>query len=287
MNTSINQKRDLGFYYRCLALYRKNLCPFFVFKRLQHFLVKNHTIYDSQNYFSRAMELVSINPRQTFEFYKMELLSNEPLKRTYLQALNAGKISHKYKTYELRCENAAHIVNYYALIRELKPKVVVETGTAKGSMTSWVLAALEKNGIGKLISIDIPSEEGKLTMGLSVYKKDTGLLIPKEYHAQWHYIAGDAKLYLPKVLSENEVDVFIHDSLHTRTHMLYEYNVARALMKPEAVIISDDILWNNAYFSFISSHKLTSIGCISNPNLALTINVFDDFEKAIGVGINR
>lgn len=286
-NKQTNQKGDLGFYYKLLALHRKKICPFFIFKHLQHLFVKNHTVYDDESYFGRVMNFVSITPQRSFEFYKNELLVNELLKRNYIQALNEHKISHKYKTYELRFKNVAQIVNYYALVRELKPKVVVETGTARGSMTSWVLAALEKNGIGKLISIDIPSVKGKFTMNISVVQGETGLLIPREYHHRWHFIPGDAKLHLPKVLSENEVDVFIHDSLHTRTHMLYEYHVARTLMKPGAVILSDDILWNNAWFAFISSHRLTSIGCISNPNLALTINVFDDFEKEIGVGINR
>lgn len=287
MNKPINQKGDLGFYYKFLALYRKKLCPFFIFKYLQHLFVKNHTIYKDKGYFDYVMNFVSIIPKHNFEFYKNELLSNVFLKRNYIAALNDQKIRKKYKTYELRFENVAHVVDYYALMRELKPKVVVETGTARGSMTSWVLAALEKNGIGKLISIDIPSVEGEFTMDISVGKGDTGLLIPREYHHRWHFICGDAKIYLPKVLSENEVDVFIHDSLHTRTHMLFEYNVARALMKPDAVILSDDILWNNAWFSFISSHKLTGIGCVSNPNLGLTLNLFDDFEKEIGIGIIR
>lgn len=287
MNKQTNQKADLGFYYKLLALHRKKICPFFIFKHLQHLFDKNHTIYDDKNYFDRVMNFVSITPQRSFEFYKNELLSNELLKRNFIAALHNRKIREKYKTYESRFENVAHVVDYYALMRELKPKIVVETGTANGSMTSWILAALEKNGIGKLISIDIPSVKEKFTMDISVGQGDTGLLIPREYRHRWHYIPGDAKLYLPKVLSENEVDVFIHDSLHTRTHMLYEYNVARTLMKPGAVILSDDILWNNAWFAFVSSHRLRSIGCISNPNLALTLNLFDDFEKEIGVGIIR
>ncbi len=67
------------------------------------------------------------------------------------------------------------------------------------------------------------------------------------------------KDFLPKLLIKNDVDIFIHDSLHTRTHMLFEYNCARALMRPNAVIISHDILWNKAFFSFIASHNLKGI----------------------------
>jgi len=140
------------------------------------------------------MKFVSVTPQHPFEFYKNELISNEFLKRNYLKALSDGKIRQKFPNYEARCGNIAHIVNFYALIRILKPKIVVETGTANGSMTSWVLAALEKNGIGKLISIDIPPVDGKLTMGFSVGKGDIGLLIPHEYHHRWHYISGDANL---------------------------------------------------------------------------------------------
>lgn len=285
MNQLHDQKGDLKWYLQWLNLAREY--PFSVLKHLQLFFGKKHKIYDGEEYFSAVMKFLALTPPHSFEFYKKELLADELLRRNYEQAFREGKILKKFKTYEDRCGNIAHIVNFYALIRIVKPNIVVETGTAKGSMTCWLLSALEKNGSGKLISIDLPAEKGKLTMDTTIEEKNIGILIPHEYHHRWNYIRGDAKLHLPKVFAEHDVDVFIHDSLHTRTHMLFEYHVARALMRPGSIIMTDDILWNDAWFSFVSSHKLRSIGCITNPNLALTVNEFDDFEKEIGVSIVR
>ena len=42
----------------------------------------------------------------------------------------------------------------YSLIREFKPKSVVEIGVSAGHMTCWLAAALEENGEGHLLSID-------------------------------------------------------------------------------------------------------------------------------------
>lgn len=154
-------------------------------------------------------------------------------------------------------------------------------------MTSWMLAALHKNGHGKLISIDIPAVQEKLTMDITVEKGEIGFLIPHEFHGSWELKLGDAKLLLPKILGEYDADIFVHDSLHTRTHMLYEYHVAHALMRPGSIIMSDDILWNTAFFDFVRSNHLMSLGCIANPNIGITTNSFDPYEQKIGVGIIR
>ena len=73
---------------------------------------------------------------------------------------------------------------------------------------------MHKNNNGRLISIDIPSQAGKLTMETNLASKEVGKLIPDVYRDRWELHLGDAKELLPKLLLENEVDVFIHDSLH-------------------------------------------------------------------------
>ena len=42
----------------------------------------------------------------------------------------------------------------YALIRSLKPLVVVEVGTYRGYAAAWMARALQENGIGMLYCID-------------------------------------------------------------------------------------------------------------------------------------
>src|SRR5262249_16918185 len=46
----------------------------------------------------------------------------------------------------------------FFLVRALRPATVVETGTANGTSTTYLLAALARNGAGRLVSIDLPFE---------------------------------------------------------------------------------------------------------------------------------
>lgn len=69
--------------------------------------------------------------------------------------------------------------------------------------------------------------------------------------------------------------------------MLYELNAACALLPEGGVIISDDVLWNKAFVSFLQAHDLHGIACESNPNLTITVNRFDDYERSIGLEVVR
>ncbi len=114
-------------------------------------------------------------------------------------------------------------------------------------------------------------------------------LLPKtdEYRSRWSYRLGDAKVLLPRILAEEDVDVFIHDSLHTATHMLFEYATARALMPEKTLLLSDDIGWNNSFDGFLAINGLTGYAPFSNPNVGLAVNLFNKFEHDAGIGIVR
>jgi hypothetical protein len=242
-------------------------------------------LHKPEDYFAAVTRSCGIVPRHSLSHYRNELLNDKLLKETYTGAIAAGKQKQKYADYEQRFHSVANIVHYYALLRELLPEYVIETGTATGSMTSWVLKALHENGRGRLISIDLPPIANRLTMDITVAPEEVGFLIPKEYRKQWDLRVGDAKVLLPKTLLDIPADVFIHDSLHTTTHMSFEYHTARALLKPNAVILSDDILWNRSWYQFLKTHNLKGLSCEDNANLGFTINRFDDFEKAEGLGV--
>lgn len=223
----------------------------------------------------------------TLEYYKNEVLQNDLLSKTYFtRAAEFG--SKKYSNWEDRVNRViGGICIYYGIVRELKPQVIVETGTATGSMTSFLLAALHENKQGKLISIDLPPVEGKLTMDITVPRESVGLYIPEQYRDRWTYMPGDAKVLLPQVMVKENVDMFIHDSLHTTTHMAFEYAVARALMRENTLIASDDILWNRSFFDFLDTHDLQGYAPSTNPNIGVCINKFDEFEKNEGLGVQE
>ena len=181
-------------------------------------------------------------------------------------------------------QSGSYILSY-ALVRELKPKVIVETGTAYGHGTVYIAAAAFKNGDGRVISIDIPAKKGELKMNKTIGRKEIGSFIPEFIRSVWEYREGDAKVLLPRVLIEDDVEMFIHDSLHTATHMAFEYAVARALMRHKTLIVSDDIAMNNAFDNFLAGHKLTGYALAGNPNFGFVVNKFNDEERSIGTGI--
>ncbi|CAM8659979.1 Methyltransferase domain containing protein [Oxalobacteraceae bacterium] len=222
-----------------------------------------------------------------FSYYLEELISDRQLEEQFTSMCKEHGVT-KYKNWSDKVTRSpGNAVIYYALIREVMPQVVVETGTATGSMTAYILAALNKNGKGILKSIDIPPVKGHLTMNLSLASGDIGYWIPEVYRKRWTYLEGDAKLLLPTVMADEKVDFFIHDSLHTRSHMMFEYSVARALMPRGAIIASDDVLWNNSYDDFLMINRLRGYAPYTNPNIAVAVNSFDAFEIGQGLDVVR
>lgn len=137
---------------------------------------------------------------------------------------------------------AKKVLVQYAVIRALKPDVVVETGVASGVSTSYLLLALAKNCRGVLHSIEL-GDASYLPAG-----KAPGWIVPEWLKPRWHLHVGDAVSLLPAVLAElPEVDVFIHDSLHTYEHMKFELETAYRHIRPGGLLLADDALWNSAF----------------------------------------
>jgi hypothetical protein len=90
-----------------------------------------------------------------------------------------------------------------------------------------------------------------------MFLKPTRAIGYPSFIARWDYRKGDAKRLLPSVLLDENVDLFVHDSLHTTSHMAFEYATARALFGEKAIITPDDILWNQA-FECICETKMVS-----------------------------
>ncbi len=133
----------------------------------------------------------------------------------------------------------------YAVCRLLKPKVVVETGVAYGVTTAFVLKALQVNGTGRLYSIDLPP----LGENADTY---VGYLIPEALRERWVLYRGVSKRVLPKLLPRvGQVDLFIHDSLHTYRNIRRELETVTPYLARPAVVIADDIQGNRAFSDLV------------------------------------
>ncbi|MGI8608093.1 MAG: class I SAM-dependent methyltransferase [Candidatus Dormibacteria bacterium] len=119
----------------------------------------------------------------------------------------------------------------YCMARSKRPQVVVETGVAMGYSTSVLLAALSRNGSGDLYSTDVSA--------------DVGQVLSEQEQAGWHFWLLDrsnpaASLagYLAKL---GQIDLFLHDSMHTYEWQALECRLALAKMRTGAILASDDV----------------------------------------------
>lgn len=149
----------------------------------------------------------------------------------------------------------------YLATRLLQPQVIVETGIFDGQSSVIYLEALRRNGKGQLISIDLPAYQPITDATTRMFEtalppgRQPGWMIPDRLRDRHRLELGDAKELLPRILSEFEfIDMFFHDSLHTEEHMEFEYNTAWPKIRPGGLLLSDDTLWNPAYYRFCQAH---------------------------------
>lgn len=150
-----------------------------------------------------------------------------------------------------------HAIVEYLLVRLMQPNVVVETGVEHGLSSRVMLLAMERNGRGTLHSIDFPNQDiviesaGFRQRNIMPSGRETGWLVPSDLRGRWHLHLGDAKELMPKLLPTlGSVDIFIHDSLHSYDHMLFEFRTAWPYLREGGVICSDDIDANLAFVDF-------------------------------------
>ncbi|MGI0151376.1 MAG: class I SAM-dependent methyltransferase [Thermoplasmata archaeon] len=147
----------------------------------------------------------------------------------------------------------------YLMIRASRPEIVVETGVHYGFSSSYLLRALHDNGRGRMTSIDLPTTdphgrvnaEGRIDMSTVGSIAEIGCAVPDRLRDRWELILGPSEEHLPKLLqSLPPVDVFFHDSDHSRSVMLREYRTAWPTIRPGGLLLSDDVDWNDAFVTF-------------------------------------
>ncbi len=133
----------------------------------------------------------------------------------------------------------------YVCCRLLKPKVVVETGVANGLSSFYILSALEAEKVGKLFSIDLPPfEQGQ---------GSPGSLVPPELRCRWELIIDDSIKGLRRLFMKGmSVDLFLHDSEHTYSHMKSEFDIVWPNLAVGGILLGDDAESNSAFERAVS-----------------------------------
>lgn len=134
----------------------------------------------------------------------------------------------------------------WCLTRHLQPRRVVETGVARGLTTRFVLEALERNRSGHLWSIDLPP-----ALDTELHRQ-IGIAIGERGRGRWSYIKGSSRRRLPRLLSQlGQIDLFIHDSMHTEDNVCFELDHAWAALAPGGAVVVDDVDLNRGFHSFM------------------------------------
>ena len=132
----------------------------------------------------------------------------------------------------------------WCLVRHLRPKTVVETGVAHGVTSRCILEALDRNADGHLWSIDLPPVD-------RFWKQQVGAAVGDRYADRWTYISGSSRRRLPELLSQlGQIDLFIHDSLHSERNVRFELDRAWAAMVSKGAFVVDDVDANWGFRSF-------------------------------------
>lgn len=170
----------------------------------------------------------------------------------------------------------------YALIRKHRPETLVETGVHSGVSTTSILLGLDANGTGTLHSLDpggeIWTSDGETDIPeteASFYErgrpscteedshvlpegKDAGWIVPADLEDRWELSTGRSRRALPSVLEDaGEVDVFVHDSEHSTTGMLFEFELAWEHLAPGGVLLSQHVDQNDAFETFTAERDCT------------------------------
>jgi predicted O-methyltransferase YrrM len=186
---------------------------------------------------------------EAIDALRMEFLRNHQ----FFQEINERMLARRSR--RTNCDGWLEAL--YMIIRLQKPDAIVETGVFDGTSSAVFLQALRDNGKGRLISIDLPATE---TIAGSTHRMletclppgcQPGWVIPDYLREQHTLLLGDSKVLLPRVLQEHgTIDVFLHDSLHTCEHRLFEYSTVWPHLSRGGLLLSDDIFWNPAFHRF-------------------------------------
>jgi len=127
---------------------------------------------------------------------------------------------------------------WYAIVRALKPKLVVETGVDKGLGALVICAALLRNeaeGIpGKYLGTDI--------------NPDAGFLLTDTFLRMGKVITGDSLESLGKL--DESIGVFINDSDHSAEYEAREYELIGPYLAAEGVILGDNAFVTDKLYQY-------------------------------------
>lgn len=184
----------------------------------------------SRHHLAWFVSVVCDVPVKKVRAYMAEIESDDKLRhhieQTTAQAARRGLADKKVRY--------ARRIGWYAIVRARRPQHIVETGTDKGLGSCVLAAALLRNAAeghpGRLTSLDINPEAGYLAR-VEPWSTVVDLKI------------GDSIAALGAM--GTPVDIFLHDSDHSREHERREFEAVEARLAPGALLLTDNVTTTN------------------------------------------
>lgn len=114
----------------------------------------------------------------------------------------------------------------YLLVRDVRPRIVVEIGPDRGWSSSWILRALADNGTGHLYSCDL-------------YDYSTRA-VPRDLpQGRWTFVQGDATTSLDRL--PRDIDLLLIDAAHTAAFARWYLERVLPGLRPGTAVAIHDI----------------------------------------------
>jgi hypothetical protein len=155
--------------------------------------------------------------------YVDELRGDEALKRHVIEATRRSPMRHSA---DERCAFGRRL-GWYAFVRILKPRVVVETGVDKGLGAVTLCAALMRNAAEGFVGRYFGTDKDP----------DAGFLLTEPYSSVGEILYGDS---IQSLRSIPEIDIFINDSDHSAEYERREYDIVAPKLGINGLILGDN-----------------------------------------------
>lgn len=124
----------------------------------------------------------------------------------------------------------------YLLVRALRPERVVETGVHPGYTSSWILSALDANGVGALTSLGPGSVRGRAA---GIRETTVGQLIAPKLRSRWTLVLGNSEQNLRAILAQGgAVDLFLYDNGPDADRARFELRTAWGALSSRGILLA-------------------------------------------------
>jgi hypothetical protein len=136
----------------------------------------------------------------------------------------------------------------YLLVRALRPARIVETGIRPGYSTAWMLAALEANGTGELLSLGPGTVAGRAS---GVPAGEVGQLVAPGLRSRWTLVLGNSEERLEEVLrAASPVGLFFYDNGPDVDRARFELRKAWGALAPSGLLLAHHVDANPGWAEF-------------------------------------